>query len=692
MPITFQSKLARSKKYRADIDGLRAIAVLPVVFYHANIGGFSGGYVGVDVFYVISGYLITSLIAKDAEIGKFSFMSFYERRIRRIFPALFGVMLFCAAVAAVLLTPADFAAFGKSMVAMTFFASNVLFKREGSGGYFGDASQRQVLLHTWSLSVEEQFYLFFPALLLLLMRWTKQWTAKVIFAITIVSFTISIWAVQHHPVAAFYIFIPRAWELLIGALLALRFVPPLQRRFLRELAGVCGLALIGWAVFSFTDLTAFPGVYALLPCLGAWLIIYAGESGPSYVKSVLSFAPLVFIGVISYSLYLWHWPLIMFSRYFAAGSLSGTAKWLIVACSVVVAFISFEFIEAPFRGGDSPLNRRQIFLFGASVSSVSAAIGLAVFLSHGMPWRYTPATRQLITENQAQTGDYDDVCGNWRKQIHNVSDIDFCTFGPASSKKIMFWGDSHVQQLYPVVKELYDGGELQGRGVIMALSNGCPPSEHLNTRFGGLYHCNSFTRFALERAEEPDVDTVYIGFATWFTFEQDLCVSASDECIESISPSEAQRLFLAELADHIRTLKAERKRVIVGLPFPLYDKSIPDLEIRNAIFDRFGLGAQAKDLDLPATREQLVSVARATGADLFDPDESLCDARGCITQLKGVSIYRDSNHLAITGAMLLRNNLLHVLQLPSLRTASSFATVPVSDSRKHLPRWFGKDD
>src|SRR6185437_6734580 len=364
MRLIFHSQLARSKNYRADIDGLRAIAVLPVVFYHAKVGGFSGGYVGVDIFYVISGYLITSLIARDIAVQKFSFVSFYERRIRRIFPAVFGVMLFCVAVGAVLLTPKDLVAFAKSMVAMTFFASNLLFTREGgAAAYFGDASKNQVLLHTWSLSVEEQFYLFFPALLFLLTRWAKKWRSEAILVIAAVSFLISLWAVQLRPVAAFYHLVPRAWELLIGALLALRFVPPLTHRVLRELAGILGLVLIAWAVFSFSDSTPFPGIYAVAPCLGAWLVIYAGENGLSCVRSVLSLQPLVFIGVISYSLYLWHWPLIMFAKYFCAGALSGPQTWLIIVCSCAIGFLSFEFIEAPFRGIDSVFNRRQIFLF-----------------------------------------------------------------------------------------------------------------------------------------------------------------------------------------------------------------------------------------------------------------------------------------------------------------------------------------
>jgi peptidoglycan/LPS O-acetylase OafA/YrhL len=215
------------------------LAVIPVLLSHAKVAGFSGGYVGVDIFYVISGYLITFLIQRDMAVGKFPFVSFYDRRMRRIFPALFGVMAFCTLAAAVLFVPRDFLSFGKSMIAMAFFASNIFFKRNaGIDGYFGPKSDSQVFLHTWSLSVEEQFYLLFPAALLLLIRRAKGRAAGYLFLVAIISFLLSIWATKCQPLGAFYILIPRAWELLIGSLLAMKAVPPLNQRVSREIV-VC---------------------------------------------------------------------------------------------------------------------------------------------------------------------------------------------------------------------------------------------------------------------------------------------------------------------------------------------------------------------------------------------------------------------------------------------------------------------
>ena len=622
-------------------------------------------FVGVDIFYVISGYLITSLINQEIELEKFSVISFYERRIRRIFPALFAVLGFCALAACTLFSPKDLLVFGKSVIATTLFVSNVFFKHQaGRGGYFDSTSDLQVLLHTWSLSIEEQFYLLFPATLLLLKRIAKKERLNAVLSvITLGSFLISAWATQHRPLTAFYILVPRAWELLVGALLAIRAVPPLRRQASREITGFVGLGLIGVAVFFFSKDTLFPGLAALLPCLGAWLIIYSGETGPSWMKSLLSVRPLVFVGLISYSLYLWHWPILVFSRYFSAGELSSSETTIAVFLSLAMAVVSFECIEKPFRG-KSTVNRRGIFALGIVSSAISLAIGFVMYSEHGLPGRYDDGTRQLIAENAERKDNFIEECGNWRKEIRNVSDIEFRHMEPTSPgpnpKVIMFWGDSHVQQLYPLIKKLHDRGELQEYEALLAVSNGCPPTEHLNRIEKGFY-CDSFAKFALLRAEQDDVSTVFIGFNTWFATHQDICPSVDGKCTAILPLEETRQLFLDELFRHIKSLKSRGKRVIVSLPFPMFDKSIPDLEIRNAVFSRFGLGGVAKDITLPSFRGQVASAARRAGAEIFDPRESLCHNQECITQVDGISIYKDDNHIAAGQIDILENNFKAVL-------------------------------
>ncbi len=632
-----------------------------MLFYHAKVAGFSGGFVGVDIFYVISGYLITSLITKDIGLGRFSIVSFYERRIRRIFPALFAVLFFSTLAASALFVPKDLFAFGKSLVAMTLFASNLFFKRAtGVDGYFGRDAESQALLHTWSLSVEEQFYLFFPAALLLLTRWAKRRTAHVLFLVVFVSFLASIWMTQHTPLTAFYTLIPRAWELLTGSLLAMKAAPPLNQRVLRETVGLAGLGLIAWGVCVLTADATFPGLNALPPCLGAWLLIYAGENGPSWVRTILSFPPLVFIGVISYSLYLWHWPIIVFSRSFAAEDLNGAATLAVILASLVMAAISFEFIEAPFRGSDSRITRPQVFSLGLAASVLSASLGLAIYWHQGFPGRYDGPTRQLIAKNLARKEDFEEVCGNWNREVNSIADITGCKIGPDSPRKIMFWGDSHVQQLYPLIKKLHANGELHERGIVLAIANGCPPAEHMNT-IGKGYHCDSFARFAMQRVEQ-DIDTVFMAFNTWWSVHGVICSSVDGRCVEKLTPEETCRAFLKELSEHLHELRMRGKRVIVSLPFPMFDKSIPDLEIRNAVFGGFGLTGTATDITLPSLRDQVASIAKMAGADTFDPRESLCYQGKCITQVNGVSVYKDNNHIAASQIGILESNLRRVLQ------------------------------
>ena len=350
----------------------------------------------------------------------------------------------------------------------------------------------------------------------------------------------------------------------------------------------------------------------------------------------------------------------VFARYFSAGELSKVETAIAIILSVVMAFVSYEFIESPFRGGDSPITRRQIFSLGLAASLLSAAVGFIIYSHQGVPHRYNDSTRQLVVRNTERKGDYQDVCGNWRKEFRSMADIQFCNLGSPSSKKSMFWGDSHVQQLYPLIKGIYDDSGFRDHGVLFAVSTGCPPTEHLN-RSG--FHCDSFARLAMARAEEEDVDTVFMGFTTAWSIETEWpCPSVEGRCVGNISREEMIQRFFQELSQHIRRLKIRGKRVIVSLPFPFFDKSIPDLEVRNAVFGRFGLAGVVTELTLPTVRDQVASVAESSGADIFDPRKSLCPDQNCITELGGVSIYKDNSHIAASQIGILEGNMEQVLR------------------------------
>ena len=398
-----------------------------MVLYHAKVPGFPGGFVGVDVFFVISVYLITSIILKDIRLNTFSLASFYERRIRRIFPALFGMALCFGVAAALFFPPSKFSQYARSLVAMTVFGSNILFwKIRGPDGYFDRASDSEPLLHTWSLGVEEQFYLFFPIFLVSISRLSKQQQIIGLTTCIAASLLISAWGAFYKPVGTFYLLPTRGWELLIGSILATSFLPAPVNRLAREIFGLLGLVLIGWGVAFFSRDTPFPGLYALFPCFGTWLVLYSctqdryscTQDRSSSVKSILSLPLVVFAGLISYSLYLWHWPLLVLAKLLLGGALSAVETSAVLAASVVAACLSYWIIEAPFRGPRPWLSRQRLFVLAGLTSVGCIGIGVAIYATAGLPGRYDPRTNDLIVANETRKTEYPDLgpCNNFRTE------------------------------------------------------------------------------------------------------------------------------------------------------------------------------------------------------------------------------------------------------------------------------------
>lgn len=359
--------------YRREIDGLRALAVLPVILFHAGFETFSGGFVGVDVFFVISGYLITTIILAELEQGKFSIVNFYERRARRILPALFLVKLVCIPFAWFWLPASDMKDFAQSLVATAVFASNFLFSHES--GYFGKAAELKPLLHTWSLAVEEQFYLLFPLFLMLLWKLGKRWILVTLGLVFLASLAAAQWGAYAKSAAAFYLLPTRGWELLIGAFAAFYLGQANRRKFgkgLSEVAGWLGLALIMYAVFAFSKTTPFPGFYALVPTIGTLLIILFATQQTAIGKFV-GHKVFVGIGLVSYSAYLWHQPLFAFGKHSGFASSQSSLVWLsFIALSL--AFLSWKFVEKPFKS-EGKVSRLKVFTFAIFGSFVFIGIG-----------------------------------------------------------------------------------------------------------------------------------------------------------------------------------------------------------------------------------------------------------------------------------------------------------------------------
>lgn len=361
--------------YRSEIDGLRALAVVPVIFFHAGFNFFGGGFVGVDVFYVISGYLISGLIFKEIETGNFNLLNFYERRARRLLPSLFFIMLVITPISFLLLVPSDLADFLNSLAAVSTFSSNIYFLL-GMDGYFSEASELKPLLHTWSLAVEEQYYLLFPLFILLTWRFGKKFIISSLSIIFILSLGLSYWGSYNHPSAAFYLLPTRGWELLLGvfAALYLKTNPALPNKFVQNFLGFFGLSLIILAIISFDNSTLYPGLNALAPTIGTLLIILFARQD-NIMARLLSNKVLVGIGLISYSAYLWHVPLFAFARNMSFQSLGLSFTNGLILMTFLLAYLTWKFVENPFRNR-SVFSSKAIWLFSITCSLFFIVFGL----------------------------------------------------------------------------------------------------------------------------------------------------------------------------------------------------------------------------------------------------------------------------------------------------------------------------
>jgi peptidoglycan/LPS O-acetylase OafA/YrhL len=436
-----RSITSQKTNYRADIDGLRALAVLSVIAFHLRIPMFSGGFVGVDVFFVISGYLITGTLISDLNLSRFSIARFYERRINRIFPALFVMLLVTTLIASMLLLPTDLKDFGKSLISAALSVSNVFFWLQA--GYFEPDSGTSPLLHTWSLGVEEQFYIIFPLLLALLHRRASNYL-RTIVVIAVCSLIADIVFTSRAPTAAFYLLPSRAWELMVGAILSLKALPAISIRW-RNAASLAGLIMIVGANLLFTDATPFPGFAALLPCVGSALLIGAGQSGTSLVSGIFSWKPVVFIGQISYSLYLWHWPLIVFQR--TGGVSPALARILFPAVLLAVSFLSWKYVEQPFRRGPFRLVGLPLFRLAAIAVAVGIAAGAFLTASNGLPARFQP---DVVKVGAFLKYDPSQSYRTGRCFLSEPSDrLDaVCLAQDPGKKNYLLLGDSHAAHLW----------------------------------------------------------------------------------------------------------------------------------------------------------------------------------------------------------------------------------------------------
>jgi peptidoglycan/LPS O-acetylase OafA/YrhL len=622
-----------SIEYRPEIDGLRALAVVPVLLYHAQIGA-SGGFVGVDVFFVISGFLITSMLLKRMEAAPLDLLEFWERRIRRIFPALAVMTLTTLVVGWFLLLPADYEELGESVCAQTLLSSNVFFWRHTS--YFDGGADLKPLLHTWSLAVEEQFYLLYPLILVGLAKLRRPLGTLIFLILCVVSFVVSVDGVAHHPQATFYLLPSRFWELGLGAVVAALPRSILFPASVRQLTSGIGLAMIFYAVFFYDALTPFPGIAALLPCCGAALFIQSNRPHLTFAGKFLSSRPIVFIGLISYSLYLWHWPIIVFANYWALKPprLSTCIALLFLCFFLSVA--SWKFVEIPCRRRRIVRSRTAVFLLASATASILFLIGIGISRFDGVGARLPEAVLRFAN------GRFDfKPSFNSELSLQDAEAGRFLSLGlnrPENPIQLLVWGDSHAMATLPALDYLCNEYSVRA---FAAIHSETPPL--LGYAPTGSYSLGqdapAFGQAVIKFIREEQIRNVIL-IARWKGYNAGKSVE-----------------FHLALKETLTELQKCGAKIWIMQEVPNFSWNVPRALARAALFN-----IDPKNLNLPLNTyfeqiaEQEHEFMQATTSNVFILNPAKYLSKGAVvpSSENGFPIYRDVHHLTIHGTILIR--------------------------------------
>ncbi|WP_161973772.1 acyltransferase family protein [Hwanghaeella grinnelliae] len=562
-------------KYRAEIDGLRALAVVPVILFHAGFELFGGGFVGVDVFFVISGYLITTILVEDIENKRFSIAKFYERRARRILPALFFVILVCIPFAWMWMLPTQMKDFSQSLVAVSLFASNILFWRES--GYFDAAAEEKPLLHTWSLAVEEQYYVLFPILLIFAWRFGKNRVFWMIVVMATISLLLSEWGWRNTEIANFYLAPTRAWELFSGSIAA--FLVQKNGVKKNSFLALFGLAIIVFCIFFYDEEIPFPSLYALVPVFGVvLLILYADRE--TLAAKILSSKAFVGIGLISYSAYLWHQPLFAFARIRLLDHPPEALMLTLSLTSLVLAYLSWKYIEIPFRNRNK-VSRKLVYTSSMIMLFIPFGLGLYGHFANGF-------------ENRIASWEYlrsipvvgDTYCHNeGRRSEAQLRENNFCIIGDGSLE-IAIIGDSHAGALFDAANDFL----ISKNRSALAVSGGyCAPL--LNGFSDSRGDCAETIQTAINHAiASENISTIIIA-AEWANYTtgyrgNDKPRLWADNLGRAESPSDNIELFKRSFANTFETLSASNKRVIIIEPVPEFHYYAHDWVGRRLLFSQ----------------------------------------------------------------------------------------------------------
>lgn len=632
-------------RYRAEIDGLRALAILAVLFFHAGCG-FPGGYVGVDVFFVISGFLITSLIWKDLEQGRFTFLGFWEKRARRLFPALLVVTASTLIAGWFLLLPSDFKNLGQAAASQILFAANIYYYF--NAGYFSGLSEDKPLLHTWSLAVEEQFYFIVPFLLCGLFKVTQFRTRKVvatfISAALIASLAASIYGIKLSPSATFYLLPTRSWELLLGSLVAVSLLSKsfMSQSALRNFLAFFGLALIAISVFFYTRETPFPGLAALPPCAGTALIIWAtthneGED-PTWLGRILSLRPITFTGTISYSLYLWHWPIFAYTNYYTLTPLPTSYRVGLIVLVFFLAILTWKYIETPFRKKRVGATRFSLYAF--------TGIGLATIFSFSMLCiRAQGFPQRLSTQRQIFSNAKSDMSFINELTTQDVNTGKLVAIGVqnlAQQPSLFVWGDSHAMAALPAIDIFLKEKGWSGRAATHS-STAPVLGWYLATAWGLGVKSVAFNDSVFAYIRRKKIRDVLL-VASWSIYIE--------------AEGNGANAFSNSLVETIVRLKAIGVRPWVLLDVPRHSFDVPkslSRPISSPAYLTSLCTRREVQNELEKHAPNIIARLKAAGGHILDPKPEFLDAtsRYYIIQSHSVALYRDKEHLTTTGAKIM---------------------------------------
>jgi len=602
-------------KYRPDIDGLRAASVILVLLFHVGLPLIPGGYVGVDVFFVISGFVISIHLIDEINKKQFSVADFYTRRIKRIIPAQVFVLIITTIAAYKLFLPPQLLDYSRTLGATALSAANIYFAF--NSGYFENGANLRPLLHMWSLGVEEQFYVFLPIGLLLISRYLKSNWKLTLVPVTILSFLFCVYASYSAARFNFFMLPTRAWELLLGVLLVLIPLPD-GSRIIRQIAGVAGLAMIFIAAITFTEETRFPGVSALMPCVGAALLIWSGRLADTGVSSLLSLRPLVFIGLISYSLYLVHWPIIVFTHYYTLQPTTYPMMALMIAASFVTAVFSWRFIEQPFRKPGVGHSRLRLFGATAAVTAVILVVAASGTLTNGLPGRFPdfqvagiPSARKIADQRCL-------LESNVKPEAWKAED---CVLAPGHGDgTVILWGDSFAGHYAPGIRAFADKIPFR---VVQYTAAGCRPV--LSFFSHALPNCQNFNSRILDVARRENAKII-IMVGRW---------------------TNARQITAEQVAGTVRALTDAGFKVYLVGQSPEFVLDVPSLDYRIN-----GKPNGPVTAWLPAiSKEVNPRMAEAVGESRFiDPLAVLCPDGKCQFRQGKDYLFSDFGHFSELGS------------------------------------------